>query len=119
MPSTSSELGGRAWTQIGLSENGRILSQQEYKFMLLRHTSLWDSLLHSNFVASKLQVWKNSGRQRLMEMLAKMGFPLDQCRQPWAFVGPGMRRRLNEKMADVSEVRLRVVDRLCLTVFTH
>ena len=117
--STSSELGGRAWTQIGLSENGRILSQQEYKFMLLRHTSLWDSLLHSNFVASKLQVWKNSGRQRLMEMLAKMGFPLDQCRQPWAFVGPGMRRRLNEKMADVSEVRLRVVDRLCLTVFTH
>jgi len=108
--STSSELGGRAWTQIGLSENGRILSQQEYKFMLLRHTSLWDSLLHSNFVASKLQVWKNSGRQRLMEMLAKMGFPLDQCRQPWAFVGPGMRRRLNEKMADVSEVSFRVVD---------
>ena len=97
--------GSRAWTQIGLSENGRILSQNEYKFMLLRHTSLWDSLLHSNFVASKLQVWKSSGRQRLMELLAKMGFPLDQCRQPWAFVGPGMKRRLGERMEDVSEVR--------------
>ena len=29
-----------------------------------------------------------------MELLAKMGFPLDQCRQPWAFVGVGLRRRL-------------------------
>ena len=95
---------GRAWTQIGLSENGRILSQSEYKFMLLRHTSLWDSLLHSNFVASKLQVWKSSGRQRLMELLAKMGFPLEQCRQPYAFVGPSMRRRLKEKMDECTEV---------------
>ena len=75
--------------------------------MLLRHTSLWDSLLHSNFVASKLQVWKSSGRQKLMELLAKMGFPLDQCRQPWAFVGPGMRRRLRERLDECTEVRER------------
>ncbi|KAL7539357.1 hypothetical protein ACHAXR_009209 [Thalassiosira sp. AJA248-18] len=101
--SNSSTGDNRAWTQIGLSENGRILSQSEYKFMLLRHTSLWDSLLHSNFVASKLQVWKGAGRQRLMELLAKMGFPLDQCRQPWAFVGPGMRRRLRERMEDCTD----------------
>ena len=97
----------RTWTQIGLSENGRILFQDEYKFMLLRHTSLWDSLLHSNFVASKLQVWKSAGRQKLMELLAKMGFPLDQCRQPWAFVGPGMRRRLGERLDECTEVRER------------
>ena len=119
----SNELGGsggnRAWTQIGLSENGRILSQNEYKFMLLRHTSLWDSLLHSNFVASKFQVWKSSGRQRLMELLAKMGFPLDQCRQPWAFVGPGMKRRLGEKMNDVSEVRDFVEVVICVHYFLH
>ncbi|KAL7434655.1 hypothetical protein ACHAXH_003968 [Discostella pseudostelligera] len=93
----------RTWTQIGLSENGRILFQDEYKFMLLRHTSLWDSLLHSSFVASKLQVWKSAGRQKLMELLAKMGFPLDQCRQPWAFVGPGMRRRLGERLDECTE----------------
>jgi len=45
---------GYVLTQIGLSENGRILSQSEYKFLLLRHMLLWDLLLHSNFVASKL-----------------------------------------------------------------
>ena len=97
--------GGGALTRIGLSENGRILYQDEYKFMLLRHTSLWDSMLHSNFVASKLRVWKSAGRQKLMELLAKMGFPLDQCRQPWAFVGPGMKRRLAERLDDCAEVR--------------
>ncbi len=96
--------GNRGLTQIGLSENGRILFQDEYKFMLLRHTSLWDSMLHSNFVASKMQVWKSAGRRRLMELLARMGFPLDQCRQPWAFVGPGMRRRLGERLRDCTEV---------------
>lgn len=95
---------GRAWTQIGLSENGRILSQAEYKFMLLRHTSLWDSLLHSTFVASKLQVWNSTGSQRLMELLAKMGFPLEQCRQPWAFVAPGMRRKLSQQIEQCTEV---------------
>jgi len=97
--------GGGAMTQISLSENGRILSQPEYKFMLLRHTTLWESILHSNFVASKLQVWRQTGRQRVMELLAKMGFPLDQCRQPWAFVGTSMRRRLREKLEECTEVR--------------
>jgi cell division control protein 45 len=92
-------------TQIGLSENGRILSQSEYKFMLLRHTSLWDSLLHSNFVASKLQVWKTEGRQKLMELLAKMGFPLESCRQPWAFVGVNLRRNFRERIDECAEVR--------------
>jgi cell division control protein 45 len=100
--------GGGAMTQISLSENGRILSQPEYKFMLLRHTTLWESILHSNFVASKLQVWKQTGRQRLMELLAKMGFPLDQCRQPWAFVGTGMRRRLSERLEECTEVSVSV-----------
>jgi len=45
-----------AMTRIGLSENGRILCQSEYNFLLLRHTSLWDAMFHSNFIASKLQV---------------------------------------------------------------
>lgn len=99
---------GATLTQIGLSENGRILSQEEYRFTLLRHTSLWDSMLHSNFVASKLQVWTGAGRRKLMELLARMGFPLDQCRQPWAFVGPGMRRRLRERIEECTDVSVSV-----------
>ena len=93
-----------AMTQVGLSENGRILSQSELKFMLLRHTSLWDSMVHSDFVASRLQVWRGEGKAKLMELLAKMGFPLDSCRQPWAFAGQGLRRRLRERIDEHAEV---------------
>jgi len=45
-------------TQVGISENGRILCQTEFRFMLLRHWSLLDAMIHSNFVGTKLQVWK-------------------------------------------------------------
>ncbi len=44
--------GNRALTMFRSSENGSILR--------LRHRSLWDSMLHLNFFASKLQVWKSA-----------------------------------------------------------
>ncbi len=70
------------------SKNGCILR--------LRHRMLWDLMLHLNFFASKLQVWKSAGRWHLRELLARMGFPFKQCHQPCAVVGPGMRSRLEQ-----------------------
>ena len=97
-------LGPGGATRLQLSENGRIMTSDEYKFMLLRHTSLWDALLHSDYVASRLQVWTGAGRRRLMELLARMGFPLDRCRQPWAFAGPKARARLKGRLEECAEV---------------
>jgi len=82
-------------TQVGVSENGRIQCQTEFRFMLLRHWSLLDAMVHSNFVGTKLQIWKEQGRFRLTEMLAKMGFPLQQCKQPWAFMNPKLKVRFS------------------------
>jgi cell division control protein 45 len=61
-------------------EAGRIAVDFEYQFMLYRHWSLYDSMLHSPYVASKLLLWWAHGRQRLDELLAKMGFSLNQCK---------------------------------------
>jgi cell division control protein 45 len=47
--------------------------EDEYRFMLYRHWSLYDSLFHSGYVASKLGVWKEFGKKRLNNMFAKMG----------------------------------------------
>ena len=80
-------------TQVGISENGRIVCQTEFRFMLLRHWSLLDAMVHSNFVGTKLKIWKEKGRFRLTEMLAKMGFPLKECKQPWAFMKPSLKVR--------------------------
>jgi cell division control protein 45 len=91
-------------TKIGASDNGRILSEKDYRFFLLRHTSLFESMVHSNYIATKLQVWTNRGMHKLLELLAKMGFPLDECRQPYAFMKPTLKRRLGEQIANYAEV---------------
>ncbi len=46
---------------------------EDFQLVLLRHWNLYDSLFHSTYVATKLGVWKEKGRQRLTNMLVKMG----------------------------------------------
>jgi cell division control protein 45 len=64
-------------------------------------------MLHSEYVSTKLQVWNKAGEHKLMELLAKMGYPLDECRQPYAFMKPSLRRRLLEKFSSHAQVRRR------------
>ena len=47
---------------------------EDFQLVLLRHWNLYDSLFHSTYVATKLGVWKEKGRQRLTNMLVKMGY---------------------------------------------
>lgn len=67
-------------TLVPACEAGRIAVDFEYQFMLYRHWSLYEAMLHSPYVASKLLLWWAHGRQRLDELLAKMGFSLSQCK---------------------------------------
>lgn len=97
--------GGGPKTKIKFSDNGRILAQDDYRFFLLRHSNLLDSMLYSDYVYAKLQMNTKKGQQRFMEMLAKMGLPLDECRQPFRFMKTSLRSRLKtefENHADVS-----------------
>ncbi len=48
-------------------------TSEELRFMLFRHWTLYDAMFHSSYVASKLGIWKEKGRQRLTGLLAKMG----------------------------------------------
>lgn len=91
-------------TQVGFSENGRILYQRdEFRFFLLRHTSLWEAMILSPDLNTKMELWKSSGIKRLKEMLAKMGLPLTQCQQPYAFMTPSLKRRLKFIMMEHEE----------------
>jgi cell division control protein 45 len=93
-------------TKIALSENGRIFSEKDFRFFMLRHSSLLDSMQYSEYVCTRLQVYTKRGEQQLMEMLAKMGYPLDECRQPFPFMKPNLRRRLKEKLGTHAPVSL-------------
>ncbi|KAL3925458.1 MAG: hypothetical protein SGILL_000399 [Bacillariaceae sp.] len=92
-------------TKIKFSDNGRILAVNDYRFFLLRHTSLLDSMLYSEYVYSKLQMNTKKGQQRFMEMLAKMGLPLDECRQPFRFMKTSLRSRLKSEFENYADVR--------------
>lgn len=57
----------------GASCEGKIKFEEEFKFILLRHWTLYNSMFHSNYVATKLSVWRDKGKRRLETWLAKMG----------------------------------------------
>ncbi|KAH0565423.1 hypothetical protein GP486_001176 [Trichoglossum hirsutum] len=70
----------------------------EPKFLLIRHWSLYDSMLHSPYLASRLHIWSDAGRKRLHKLLAKMGVSLTQCKQNYAHMDMNLKRGLRERL---------------------
>lgn len=79
-----------------------ISSSEELRFVLFRHWNVYDSMLHSSYVAGRMGIWKDSGRKKLQSLLAKMGFSLVQCRQPYANMDLGLREDLPGKLEEMA-----------------
>eukprot|EP00042_Codosiga_hollandica_P034584 m.242785 g.242785 ORF g.242785 m.242785 type:complete len:631 (+) comp54447_c0_seq4:2216-4108(+) len=77
-----------------------ITSEPDYCFMLLRHWSLYESMYHSRYVASRLETWKQSGRNQLHNLFAMMGFSLDQCKQKFNSMGVQLRDSLAQRLSE-------------------
>ena len=78
---------------VQASENGRVEDTMDYRFFLYRHWSLYDSMYFSPYVASKLSTWRAQGGAKLQEMLAKIGLPLQECKQHYQFMTPHFRQK--------------------------
>lgn len=50
-----------------------VRASEELRFCLYRHWTLYDSMLHSGYVASKMKLWKDRGSSNLNVMLAQIG----------------------------------------------
>ena len=87
-------------TKIGFSGNGTILAETDYRFFLLRHTSLWQAMLWSDYCSTRLQLSTARGLHKLQELLAQMGLPLTECHQPFVFMKPALRRKLTPKLRE-------------------
>ncbi|KAL1953600.1 hypothetical protein VTO42DRAFT_2547 [Malbranchea cinnamomea] len=75
-----------------------ILLSPEPRLLLLRHWSLYDSMLHSPYLAPRLHVWSDIGKKRLRKLLAKMGISLSQSHQNYAHMDMEVKRDLRQKM---------------------
>jgi cell division control protein 45 len=76
----------------------------EPRFLLIRHWSLYDSMLHSPFLSSKLHIWSDAGRKRLHKLLAKMGVSLSQCKQAYTHMDMELKRGLRERLLKFAPV---------------
>ncbi|KAL1962548.1 hypothetical protein VTN77DRAFT_9423 [Rasamsonia byssochlamydoides] len=70
----------------------------EPRFLLVRHWSLYESMLHSPYLASRLHVWTENGRKRLHKLLAKMGISLSQCHQNYTHMDMELKRVLRQRL---------------------
>jgi len=76
----------------------------EPKFLLIRHWSLYDSMLHSPFLSTRLHVWSDSGRKRLNKLLAKMGVSLQEAGQGYVHMNTEIKRSLRQRILKFAEM---------------
>lgn len=81
----------------GPTDNAIRLSP-EPRLLLIRHWSLYDSMLHSPYLSAKLHIWSDAGRSRLNKLLAKMGVSLAQCKQSYTHMDIDLKRGLRRKL---------------------
>ncbi|KAI1292686.1 CDC45-like protein [Xylaria venustula] len=79
-------------------EDTSIRLSPEPKFLLIRHWSLYDSMLHSPYLFSRLRIWSESGLKRLHKLLAKMGVSLVQCKQSYTHMDMKVKKELRTKL---------------------
>ncbi|KAL7567800.1 hypothetical protein ACA910_000552 [Epithemia clementina (nom. ined.)] len=89
-------------TKIGVSENGRILCEPEFRFFLLRQSTLYQAMIQSDYIATTWQITTAAGRLKLHEWLATLGFPLHDCQQPFGLLKPALRRRLQPAVRETA-----------------
>ncbi|KAM0922947.1 hypothetical protein ACQ4PT_005876 [Festuca glaucescens] len=84
-------------TKIRAPESSRIAYEDEPRLMLLREWSLFDSMLCSSYVATKLKTWSDNGLKKLKLLLARMGFPLADCQKRFQYMSMEVKRKMRDE----------------------
>jgi len=87
--------------RVTAAEDHRIVCDDEFRFMMYRHWSLYESMSHSDYVAAKFEVWTVKGQKKLKTMIAQMGIPLKEAEQSFYHMQPKSKKALKEYMREV------------------
>ncbi|KAG6891331.1 hypothetical protein C0992_008785 [Termitomyces sp. T32_za158] len=68
-------------------DDASVRASDELRFLLFRHWTLYDAMFHSSYIASKLGIWKERGRQ---------------TQQPYAHMDMDLKRVLVQKLNDIA-----------------
>ncbi|KAI7355396.1 CDC45-like protein [Hortaea werneckii] len=90
-------------TQARSATDTSIRLSPEPRFLLIRHWSLYDSMLHSTYLSTRLHIWSESGRKRLHKLLAKMGISLSEAQKGYVHLDLEIKRSLNQRLSRFAE----------------
>lgn len=51
----------------------------DFRFPLMRHWTVYDSIIHSRYVAVRLHTWQEKGKDKVRELLVRMGLSQRDC----------------------------------------
>ncbi|KAL8133820.1 hypothetical protein AgCh_009036 [Apium graveolens] len=81
-------------TKVSAPDASRIIYEDEPRLILLQEWNLFDSMLCSSYMATKLKTWNDNGMKKLMLLLAQMGFSLEECKQKFQYMSIEIKRHL-------------------------
>ena len=90
-------------TMAMVNADGAISFESDVRFVLLRHWSVYNSMLNSDFVSSRLSAWRDKGKRQLELLLAKMAFPLNQCKSDYSAMDLEYRELLTVQLEKFAE----------------
>lgn len=80
------------------ADDSTIVADDEFRLMLLRHWSLYEALYHSDYVATKMGIWKEKGQKRLKRFLVKLGLPHKDSQQLFTEMSASYKRPIKENL---------------------
>ncbi|XP_030933293.1 cell division control protein 45 homolog [Quercus lobata] len=84
-------------TKIRAPNASRIAYEDEPRLMLLQEWTLFDSMLCSSYIATKLKTWSDNGMKKLKLLLARMGFALVDCQQKFQYMNLEVKRKMKDE----------------------
>nr|VDC82316.1 unnamed protein product [Brassica rapa] len=84
-------------TKVRAPDCSRISYEEEPRLMLLREWNLFDSMLCSSYIATKLKTWSDNGIKKLKLLLARMGFALIECQQKFPYMNNEVKRKMKQE----------------------
>lgn len=84
-------------------EKGEISSKKGYQFTLMDHWSLYESMMNSNYLMTKLHLWEDRGRNRLHEFIHTIGISLNEAKQLYKYMSQDSQRKLENSIFPSAE----------------
>ncbi|KAF3652775.1 putative RPM1-interacting protein 4-like isoform X1 [Capsicum annuum] len=84
-------------TKVTAPNSSRIAYEYEPRLMLLQEWNLFDSMLCSSYIATKMKTWSDNGIMKMQFLLGRMGFAREECKQKFQYMSIEIKRQMKDK----------------------